>query len=60
MNTVADLKAALDYAKSKVNLYDKRLSEAWTNFDEAERDMWVTKVEELERQLEQSVRILEG
>ena len=60
MNTLADLKAALDYAKSKVALYDKRLSEDWSQFDEGEREMWVTKVREFEQRLDEQTRILEG
>jgi len=58
--SIADLKAALDYAKSKVIKFDTELSEMSNEYACEQRELWVNKVNELERQIDESVRILEG
>ena len=57
--SVADLKAQLDYAKSKIKMFDDRLQEMSNEYDCEQREMWVIKMSQLEHELDESMKILE-
>lgn len=56
--TLAELKAGLDLAKSKVLYYDT--NESYSEAHQDAREIWVEKVKEYERLIDESARILEG
>jgi hypothetical protein len=56
---IADLKAQLDYAKLKVEYFDKRLSEMSNAYDCEKREVWVSRMYKLEKEIEKSMNVLE-